>query len=771
MNPDSDMHARARLTIRGGVQGVGFRPCVYRLACELNLAGWVNNTSQGVTIELEGMRPSVDKFLLRLEAEKPPRSFIQSVETVWLAPLGLVGFEIRESDSTGEIYTIVLPDIATCPECLREILDPSNRRHDYPFTNCTHCGPRFSIMTALPYDRPNTSMRDFAMCADCRREYEDPHDRRFHAQPNACPACGPHLEWWSDGGSILCTHGDALKAAVAAIAEGAIVAVKGLGGFQLVVDANNQNAVLRLRARKHRDEKPFALMLPTLESVRKECVISEMEERLLRSPESPIVLVRRNRNSTSLAPSVASGNPLLGVMLPYTPLHHLLMTKIAFPIVATSGNRSDEPICTEQSDALQQLQGIADFYLVHNRRIVRHVDDSIVRVMMGRESVMRRARGYAPLPVQLKSNFPRTLALGAHLKNTIALSVGDSVFSSQHIGDLDTAASFGAFHKAISDFQFLYGIQPQVIAADSHPDYISTKAAPELINETGSKFITVQHHLAHVLSCMAENEIVPPVLGIAWDGTGYGPDGTIWGGEFLEVFPSGVRRVAHLRTFPLPGGDVAVREPRRCALGLLYEIFGEDAFEMTDLPPLRAFSLAEKSNLRIMLQRKLNAPRTSSMGRIFDAMASLAGIRQFSSFEGQAAMEWEWMAGGGSLENNRVYPICTSAADEAFPQSLDWAPMVRAIISEARAGIPAHELSKIFHGTLVKMIVDVARRIGHPQVVLSGGCFQNEFLLRHVVQHLLNEGYTPVWHQRFPPNDGGISLGQVAAVAMNVSSL
>ena len=772
MEPETDMRARVRLTICGAVQGVGFRPFIYRLANELSLAGWVNNTAQGVAVELEGSRSSIEAFLLAIEPQKPPRSFIQSLETVWLAPAGADGFEIRESDPGGTKTAFVLPDIATCPDCLREILDPANRRHGYPFTNCTHCGPRFSIITALPYDRSNTSMRAFSMCEDCRREYEDPRDRRFHAQPNACPVCGPHLEAWDTAGRVLASHEEAFEAAAAAISDGAIVAVKGLGGFHLVVDARDAQAVERLRAMKHREEKPFAVMAPSLASVRNECVVSNMEERLLRSPEAPIVLLRRHASGSGLAPAVAPGNPFLGVMRPYTPLHHLLLARLQFPIVATSGNRSDEPICTDESEALERLAGIADFFLVHNRPIVRHVDDSIARVMLGRELVVRRARGYAPLPLQIKPAPQPTLAVGAHLKNTIALSAGKSVFISQHLGDLETAPAFAAFQEVIADFQRLYGTRPTVIATDLHPDYLSTKAATELAKQSGASLVPVQHHFAHILSCLAENELEPPALGVAWDGTGYGLDGTIWGGEFLSIMnqpgATGFERFAHLRTFPLPGGEAAAREPRRSALGLLYEIFGDDVFGMTEIPLLRAFSGPELSTLRTMLRRKINAPRTSSMGRLFDAVASLAGIRHHSAFEGQAAMELEWCAGCDPQIPDRTYPLEIGRSDSGPSLVIDWEPLIRVLLADTQACASAAQISATFHNTLAKLILEMARRSGHLKIVLSGGCFQNERLITQAVRRLSQQGFIPVWHQRVPCNDGGIALGQVAAVAMQI---
>jgi hydrogenase maturation protein HypF len=795
--------ARLKLTVRGAVQGVGFRPFVFRLATELVLAGWVNNSPQGVFIEVEGSRAALEKFLLRLEAEKPPCSFIQSLETSWLDAIGYTGFEIRPSEIGGNKTALVLPDIATCPDCLREIFDPKNRRHRYPFTNCTNCGPRFSIIESLPYDRANTSMKAFTMCPQCQTEYDDPRDRRFHAQPNACPVCGPQLELWPS--SRVCENAesphshergyDALLAAAQAIRDGKIVAVKGLGGFHLMADARNDKAVQLLRERKQREEKPFALMFPSLESVKAECEVSPLEERLLRSPEAPIVLLRRmrfdlptdeksqrmqNKKNISvgtfhpLADSVAPGNPYLGVMLPYTPLHHLLMAELGFPVVATSGNLSDEPICTDEREALERLHGIADVFLVHNRPIVRHVDDSIVRVMLDRELVLRRARGYAPLPITLKSEIGNRkpeiiLAVGAHLKNAVALSVSNRVFISQHIGDLETEQAHSAFRRVIADFERLYEANPQVIAADLHPDYLSTKFAKKTVAQAsrpvgktqtgGLCHISVQHHIAHVLSCLAENEITPPALGVSWDGTGYGLDGTVWGGEFFLVTNESVERIAHLRPFSLPGGDKAVKEPRRTALGLLYEISGDKVFEQEKLATIAAFSALELATLKTMLAKKLNAPVTTSMGRLFDAVASLVNLRQQIRFEGQAAMELEFKLNG--VETDEHYNLSLVTRHPSLV--LDWSPMIEAILAEVQQGASVGIISAKFHNALVESIVAVAKRAGQNRVVLSGGCFQNRYLTERAVRRLQTEGFRPYWHQRVPPNDGGIALGQVVA--------
>jgi hydrogenase maturation protein HypF len=761
---------RLKVCVRGAVQGVGFRPFVYRLATELGLAGWVNNSPEGVFLEVEGRRADAETFLFRLEAEKPPRSFIQSLEASWLPPARHLGFEIRKSRANGQKTAVVLPDIATCPECLREIFDPANRRYLYPFTNCTHCGPRFSIIESLPYDRANTSMKAFAMCPQCEAEYQNPRDRRFHAQPNACPRCGPNLEFWNAAGEALFCGAEALLAAVFALRSGKIVAVKGLGGFHLMAAAQNDSAIRALRERKQREEKPFALMFPSLVMAKRFCEISSLEKRLLRSPEAPIVLLDRLR-SPALSPLIAPNNPCLGVMLPCTPLHHLLMAQLQFPVVATSGNASDEPICTDETEAVKRLYGIADVFLVHNRPIVRHVDDSVVRVMLGRETVLRRARGYAPLPVQInatRSKVKSVLAVGAHMKNSVALSVRRQVFISQHIGDLETERAFSAFEKVTKDFRKLYATEPDVIACDLHPDYLSTQFAAESAGKKNGHAIMllpVQHHIAHVLSCMAENEISPPLLGISWDGTGYGTDGTVWGGEFFHVTESSVERVAHLRQFRLPGGDKAVKEPRRAAMGLLCEIFGEAAFEMGDLKPRNAFSPVELAGLKTMLAHQINSPRTTSAGRLFDAVAALIGLRQKTRFEGQAAMELEFAI--GDVRTDQSYPLLTTLdrSNAANPSRiiLNWQPTVEAILSDIRGDVATNLIAAKFHNALVEGAVAVAKQIGAGRVALSGGCFQNRYLTERTVTRLRAAGFQSFWHRRVPPNDGGIALGQVMA--------
>jgi hydrogenase maturation protein HypF len=752
---------RARIVLHGAVQGVGFRPFTYRLATELGLRGWVLNSAQGVFIEVEGERAALDQFLLRIGSEKPPRAVIHSLESSFLDPAGYEGFEVRYSQDAGAKTALILPDITTCPACLSEILDPHNRRYLYPFTTCTDCGPRFSIIEALPYDRANTSMKRFAMCAECDREYRDPGDRRFHAEPNACPKCGPQIELWSGAGAVLATRQEALSQAAAAVKAGQILALKGLGGFQLLVDARNEQAVQLLRQRKHREEKPLALVFPSLDAIKGLCEVSPLEERLLRAPEAPIVLLRRRKQEASgphLAMGIAPWNPNLGAMLPYTPLHHLLLRELGFPVVATSGNLSDEPLCTDEHEALERLRGIADVFLVHDRPIVRHVDDSVARVVLDRELVMRRARGYAPLPVPVRSaerddERGAILAVGAHLKNAVALEVGGQVFISQHIGDLETQQANAAFCRVVDELQRLYQVKPALVVCDLHPEYLSTKHAAELAGPV----LRVQHHYAHVAACMAENELEGPVLGVSWDGTGYGTDGTIWGGEFLLTDETSFTRVAHLRQFRLPGGEAAIKEPRRTAMGLLYAMLGEQALLRHDLFPVRSFSDAELPVLRQMLERGVHSPVTSSAGRLFDAVASLVGLRQRVRFEGQAAMELEF-----SLEArmDRAYPL---ALRDGTPMVVDWEPMIHQILHDVAHGATIGAIAALFHNTLVEAIVQVAQKVGQEKVVLTGGCFQNRYLTERAVLRLRAAGFRPYWHQRVPPNDGGIALGQVAA--------
>ena len=759
---------RLRITIQGAVQGVGFRPFIYHLANQFHLYGFVQNSIQGVVIEVEGKSEHLSQFILAIEDDKPAQASIYSLESTFLDMAGYSDFRIIHSKNTGETTAWVLPDIATCDLCLNEIFDPQNRRYLYPFTNCTNCGPRYSIIEKLPYDRQNTTMKAFAMCPECQREYDDPPNRRFHAQPNACPVCGPHLEFWDGKGNILSKDHHAIQRTVNALMDGKIVALKGLGGFQLLVDAANEKAVRRLRQRKIRDEKPFAIMFPDMDSIEAFCIVDAIEKRWLNSPQAPIVLLQRKAEpapfkNMQIADSVAPENPSLGIMLPYTPLHHILMHELNAPVIATSGNLADEPICITNDEALARLAKIADFFLTHNRPIIRQVDDSVGRVISGREMLLRRARGYAPLPITVKQVLQPTLAVGGHLKNTIAIGSQNQVFISQHIGDLETEQSFLAFQKILADLPKMYQLSPKTIACDKHPDYISTRFAERM----AGKPVRVQHHYAHVLSCMAENEIIPPALGVAWDGTGYGMDGKIWGGEFLLIETGGFERKAFLRPFPLPGGEKAIREPRRSGLGILFELGSHESFfkSANDFNP---FKKNELENLALLLEKGINSPLTSSAGRLFDAVSSLLNIQQINHFEGQAAMNLEYAAWNAGDESG-VYEFKANAVEQdgRTPWMLDWGPMLLQILAEIEHETDVSTIAARFHNTLAEMIVAIAQLAGEERIVLSGGTFQNKYLTEKTIQRLRKENFYPYWHQRVPPNDGGISLGQVIGAANN----
>ncbi len=717
---------RLRVTLTGAVQGVGFRPFVYRLATSLRLNGWVLNSSSGLTVEVEGEPAILDEFLARLHREKPAPAVILTSESSLLAPVGFDRFEIRTSDEAEEKTVAVLPDLATCGDCLRELFDPADRRYRYPFTNCTNCGPRYSIVENVPYDRPRTTMKIFTLCPACRHEYEDPRDRRFHAQPNACPVCGPRLSM-------------PIEKAARALVDGRILALKGIGGFQLLVDARKEDAVVRLRHLKAREEKPFALMMPSLEMARKHCVVSEAERALLESSAAPIVLLTPS-GEPGIAPSVAKSSPYIGVMLPYSPLHHLLMREAAIPLVATSGNRSDEPIAIDNEEARRRLDGIADVFLMHDRPIARPCDDSVVRLARGREMVLRRARGYAPMPVRVKRKLDPVLAVGAHLKNAVAIAISHQVYVSQHIGDLDTLEAREAFERAIRDLCRLYRFEPRVIACDMHPDYASSQWA----RASGLPVVEIQHHEAHAAACAAENDVRGDYLAVGWDGTGYGRDATIWGGEFFAARNGVFERIAHLRTFRLPGGEAAVKEGWRAAASLLYEIEG-------------ATAVAGTPAIARMLERGLNAPVTSSVGRLFDAVAALSGVARESRFEGQAAMLLERAI--GSIETREAYPL----------KDGDWAELIDAVRRDVQAGIEPGLVSARFHNALVEWIVETAAASGIGQVVLSGGCFQNRYLMEHAVALLEARGHAVFTHQRVPPNDGGIALGQAVLASSTPS--
>ena len=750
---------RLRVEVQGAVQGVGFRPFVFRLASELGLLGWVLNGTGGVVAEVEGSGEAVEAFSRRIREEAPLRARIRSVSGASLPAAGFVGFEIRYSESAGQKTVLVLPDLATCPDCISDVLDPGNRRTGYPFTNCTNCGPRFTIVRALPYDRPNTTMSGFPLCAECRAEYEDPRDRRFHAQPNACPVCGPRAELWDREGAKLSSGPEAVDVAARALLEGAVVAVKGVGGFHLLCDARSTTAVGLLRERKGRLRKPFALMVRDLAMATEVCRVPEEAIPFLSSPEAPIVLMER-REDSGVAEGVAPGSPNLGLMLPSNPLHHLLLRKAAVPVVATSGNRSEEPICTDENEAVARLGGMADLFLVHDRPIERHADDSVVRVIRKEARVLRRARGYAPFPVFADRPLPPILAVGAHLKSTVALSIGREIFLSQHIGDLESPEAMEAFERVIADFRRLWDATPVAVAHDLHPGYLSTKWA----RETGIPLIGVQHHHAHLAACLAENQVSGEALGVTWDGTGYGTDRTIWGGEFLVGSAGGFTRVASLRPFLLPGGEAAVREPRRCALALLWERFGREAFGMTGLAPVASFTDVEREVLSSMLDRAINAPVTTSAGRLFDGVAALLGLCQRGTFEGEAAMCLEAAVDPGETGSYPL-PVVENPSSGGAPLFLDWGPAIDALLRDLSRNTPVPTMAAHFHNGLATGIAAVAGRVGQKRVALTGGCFQNRVLTERTADLLESGGFRVLLHREIPPGDGGISLGQIAVAA------
>jgi len=778
---------RMRVEVEGTVQGVGFRPFIYRLAWELELAGWVCNTTNGVVIEVEGDSQAVEMFLGRLRNEAPAAAYVESVNQRIVPALEETGFAICSSTESGRRALIIPPDLATCTDCLRELADPSDRRFRYPFLTCTQCGPRYSLLTQMPYERLHTTMNGFELCPACRTEYDTKDDRRFHAEPIACPICGPHVRLWDEEGRETERGEEALRQAEDLLLAGSIVAVKGLGGFQLWVDAGSEEGVRRLRSRKQRPDKPFAVLFPALEAVRTHCLLSPKEEVLLCSPQAPILLVRKRRGMP-LADAVASDNPYLGVMMPAAPLHHLLMQDLQRPMVATSGNRSDEPIVTDEREALVRLKGVADAFLVHDRPIARPIDDSVVRVVThgfdakvaeSRDKtttsslILRRARGYAPQAIRLKGGIAERcgqepiLAVGGHLKNTVALLCENRVWLSQHLGDLSTLEADIAFRQAIEDLQQLLQVTPRRIACDAHPDYRSTHAARELASGLSVPLIPVQHHHAHVTSCMAEHGLEGEVLGIAWDGAGYGADGQVWGGEFLVAGYERFSRFAHLRPFRLPGGEAAMREPRRSAAAVLWEIMGEQmpAYEL----PLWEAGSDERERLAALLRSGMASPWATSMGRLFDAVASLTGLCHRASFEGQAAMAVEFAAEraqgyAGDVTAGYRMDLLESDAPGGS-RTLDWRPTVNAILEDLGKGISPEHISVRFHAGLASGLVCVAQAAGLPRVVLSGGCFQNGLLLALARQCLAEAGFAVYSHSLVPPNDGGLSLGQAVVAA------
>jgi hydrogenase maturation protein HypF len=741
------------------VQGVGFRPFIYRLAAEMGLTGWVCNSADGVLIEACSTDERLAHFARRIRSEAPPLAVIETLEHHALPDdCSENDFTIRESNVSEKNNAHVAPDAALCNDCLQELFDPANRRFRHPFITCTNCGPRYSIISGIPYDRPNTTMAPFPLCPECQQEYNDPDDRRFHAQPIACPACGPHVRLLNSSGSARAEKDPAVVSAIELLKEGAILAIKGIGGYHLAVDACNAEAVGRLRKRKKRDEKPFAVMPPNLAAARSMALLSQVEERLLDSPESPIVIVRRAPDCP-VAPLVAPNNALLGLMLPYSPIHHLLLHSNEFTaLVMTSANLSDEPIAYQDAEALQRLSGIADYFLLHNRPIHMRSDDSVIRVFQDRPLLYRRARGYAPRAIRLPFESPPVLAVGAELKNAVCLVKGNQAFLSQHIGDLQNDASCDSFRKTIQHLTGLLEVSPETVACDLHPDYLSSVHAAEC----GLPLTKVQHHHAHLAACMAENGLHDEVIGIIFDGTGYGSDGTVWGGEFLVGGYDRFRRAGHFRQVRLPGGDKAVREPWRMALAFLYQALGEAAFAM-ELPVSRHLCEDEINIFTAMLERDLNSPLTSSCGRLFDAVAALLDVRQSVSYDGQAAIELEALAETSEIDGCYQYRTISS---DAIPLQLDFSEMFPEILADMDAGIQTADIARRFHVTVASAAVDVCTQIssvtGLKRVVLSGGVFQNRLLSKMVYTGLIKQGLQVFTHRLSPPNDGCIALGQAA---------
>jgi hydrogenase maturation protein HypF len=741
-----------RIEVVGTVQGVGFRPWVYRVATQLGIRGQVRNDVRGVTVEAFGEPSALDGLVRALESDPPPASEIRSLRWKEIPSREAVGFEIAPSLPGTERRVSIPADLATCAACTEEIFDFSNRRYRYPFTNCTDCGPRFTIALDAPYDRPVTSMAGFVMCEACQREYEDPRDRRFHAQPNACPRCGPRLQLLDSRGRHLASA-DPLREAAAALRAGNVVAVKGLGGYHLACDATSSEAVQLLRDRKHRDAKPFAVMVRELRDARELAIVSESEAKLLQSVERPIVLLRRKVGRT-VAPEIAPENPLVGVMLAYTPLHHLLLAEAERPLVMTSGNLSDEPIVFEDAEALSQLRDIADLFLTHDRPIVTRCDDSVTRIVGGAPMLLRRSRGYVPRPISLARPVARpVLACGAQLKNTFCLAAGEVAVLGPHVGDLDQVEVHRSYEESIERMQRFLGCKPEVIAYDLHPDYASTRYAlerPEPVK------VAVQHHHAHVASAMAEHGLESPVIGVAFDGAGYGTDGTSWGGEVLLVSPGAFQRCATLRPVALAGGERAIREPWRIGLALLLDAYDGDPPGLWNFP---AIPREPAVLVRQALTRGINAPRAHGMGRVFDGLGALVLGLGKSRFEGEVALAWNLAAAPGA---HGRYPITIDTGGSLL--ELDLRPTVRAVVEEHLRGVPASRISASFHDTLAHAtatLVGLVRdRVGHFPVVLTGGCFQNARLTESLTMALEPE-FKVHLQRKVPPGDGGIALGQV----------
>ncbi|MFZ1682647.1 MAG: carbamoyltransferase HypF [Candidatus Zixiibacteriota bacterium] len=747
---------RHRIRVNGIVQGVGFRPFVYRLATELQLSGFVGNNSEGVVIEVEGGSDSIHQFLIRLRTELPGVASITSCNTETIRVLGDTAFAIQASHHGHDATTFISPDIATCDDCLAEFTNPRDRRYRYPFINCTNCGPRYTIVSGIPYDRPNTSMRIFPMCPECQKEYDDPSNRRFHAQPNACPKCGPKLQLRGNAESV--DSSDPILSAIELLKQGRVVALRGIGGFHLAVDARNESAVLELRRRKGRAEKPFALMARDVSAIERHCSVSAEEKTVLQDRRRPIVLLQRSQ-SCDLPQAIAPGQTTLGFMLPYTPLHNAMLAGSLDVLVMTSGNLSEEPIATGNAEALDRLSDLADLFLLHDREILQRCDDSIVKIMDSKPRLVRRSRGYVPEPLFLRRNSAQSgLAVGGELKNCIGLSRANAVFLSQHIGDLDNLTAFRFFESSIVHFKKLLEIEPEFIAHDLHPEYLSTKWA---LDQQAIRTLGIQHHHAHLASVLAENGVDEPSIGIILDGTGYGTDGTIWGGEILVGNAVAFERVAWLATTPMPGGEAAIKEPWRMALSYLRDTLGEESRNL-NLPLFKAIPAASIATAEAMIARNVNSPVTSSCGRLFDGVASILGIKQTVTFEAQAAMELEAISRRPSHEDiySELLPM------EVSMGAIDFKPLIRQIVADFTNGSSAADIGARFHATLAEMFVSQARLIrrysGINRAALSGGVYQNQLFFEYIVRRLRDEGFEVLTHRQVPTNDGGLAFGQLA---------
>jgi hydrogenase maturation protein HypF len=751
---------RSEISIGGIVQGIGFRPFIYNLAKTHSIQGWVLNNEKGVLIDAEAEDSDLNRFIQDIRKLAPPLARIESFEVRNLEPLGYTLFEIKKSEEAQEKSALISPDVATCDQCLSECLSPENFRYRYPFINCTLCGPRFTIIRDIPYDRHKTTMAPFTMCPVCQKEYEDPLDRRFHAQPNACPACGPSLRLEDKAGKEI--PEDSIRKTLEFLQRGSIVAIKGLGGFHLACDAKNDEAVAALRSRKYREDKPFAVMCRDIEEVKKHCNLSKEEENLLLTIQRPIVILKGRKDST-IAPAVAPYQNTLGVMLPYSPLHHLLLNGPLETLVMTSGNVSDEPIAYKNGEALKRLSKIADYFLFHNREIHMRCDDSVTRVFEGKPYILRRSRGYVPFPIKLSFPLEMILACGGELKNTFCLTRGPYAFVSHHIGDLENLETLSSFEEGIEHFKRLFYIEPKALAYDLHPDYLSTKYALSIpdIQKVG-----VQHHHAHIVSAMAENGVEGDVIGVAFDGTGFGLDGTVWGGEFIKTNLREFTRLAHLKYVPMPGSSMAIKEPWRMAMVYLSEAF-QDGMADTNLDLMKRVDIQKWEVLKTMIRGKINTPLTSSMGRLFDAVSSLLSIRDEVHYEGQAAIELEMIA---DQEVNEDYSF--QIQKDKRPMVIHPTEIIRGIVRDLAEGMSPSRISGKFHRTIARLIIETCETIRFNErlnrVVLSGGVFQNIFLLSLVTEGLKRLGFEVYTHHLVPTNDGGISLGQAVVCQMRL---